>query len=250
MEIKHPHGNVKIAFIIGIANFISKFIFLILKIFLKINSNSNEIIISRATYAPWKIEKEFSTLYSKLKFLTLLDERRFFTLFSIVQQIKNLDGEILDVGCMRGGVGLLMSKINQKGNTYLIDTFAGFHEMEKYHKKNMFIFTDISEIKKNIKELKLKKTYVIKQKFPKKENLKKIKKLKMCHIDVNTYISTKNSYNFIKGKIIKGGFIIFDDYGIFGVEQVTNFVNKIKKSDKKKFHFIDNYMGQCILIRK
>ena len=72
----------------------------------------------------------------------------------------------------------------------------------------------------------------------------------MCHIDVNTYISTKNSYNFIKGKIIKGGFIIFDDYGIFGVEQVTKFVNKIKKSDKKKFHFIDNYMGQCILIRK
>ena len=36
---------------------------------------------------------------------------------------------------MRGGVGIMMSKINLKGSTYLIDTFDGFHEEEKYHKK-------------------------------------------------------------------------------------------------------------------
>ena len=50
--------------------------------------------------------------------------------------------------------------------------------------------------------------------------------------------------------MIKGGFIIFDDYGIFGVEQVTRFVNEIKIKEKKNFHFINNYMGQCILIKK
>ena len=60
---------------------------------------------------------------------------------------------------MKGGAGLLISKINQKGSTYLIDTFSGFHEEEKYHKKNMFIFTGISEIKDNIKKLKLKKNF-------------------------------------------------------------------------------------------
>ena len=250
MKIKHPHGNIKIAFIKKVADFVSSFILLILKIFLRIDSNSNEIIISRATYAPWKIDNEFSKLYSKLKFLTLLDEKRLFTLFNISHQIKNLEGDILDLGCMKGGAGLLISKINQKGSTYLIDTFSGFHEEEKYHKKDMFVFTGISEIKGNIKKLKLKKTFVIKQQFPDKKNLKNIKKLKMCHVDVNTYVSTKNSYNFIKNKIIKGGFIVFDDYGIFGVEQVTNFVNKIKRRDKKEFHFINNYMGQCILIKK
>ena len=68
MKIKHPHGNNKMAFIKGMANFISKTIFLILKIFLNINSKNNEIIISRATYAPWKFDKQFITLYPKLKF--------------------------------------------------------------------------------------------------------------------------------------------------------------------------------------
>ena len=151
---------------------------------------------------------------------------------------------------MRGGVGMMMSKINLKGSTYLIDTFSGFKEEEKYHKKDIFVFTDISEIQKNIKKLKLKRINILKQKFPDTSKLKGIKKIKFCHIDVNTYSSTRRSYNYVKKKLIKNGIIIFDDYGIFGVEQVTKFVNEIKIKDKKRFYFIDNYMGQCILIKK
>ena len=139
MKIKHVHGNLKIAFIIGIANFITKLIFLVLKIFLNIDAKYNEIIISRATYAPWKIDNIFVKIYLQLNSLTLLDEKRFFTIYSILQQIKNINGDILDIGCMRGGVGMMMSKINLKGNTYLIDTFSGFKEEEKYHKKDMFV---------------------------------------------------------------------------------------------------------------
>ena len=250
MKIRHPHGNIKIAFIKSIANFISKSIFSILKFFLDIDAKSNEIIISRATYAPWKVDNSFAKIYSRLNSLTLLDEKRFFTIFSILQQLKNINGDILDIGCMRGGVGMMMSKINLKGNTYLIDTFSGFKEEEKYHKKDIFVFTGITELKNNIKNFKLKNINVLKQKFPNEKELKKIKKLKLCHIDVNTFRSTKNSYNYVKKKLIKGGFIVFDDYGIFGVEQVTEFVNKIKIKDKKKFYFINNYMGQCILIKK
>ena len=152
MKIRHPHGNVKIAFIKGIANFISKSILLVLKFFLDIDTKSNEIIISRATYAPWKIEDQFIEIYSQLKFLTLLDEKRFFTIYSILQQLKYINGDILDLGCMRGGVGMMMSKINLKGNTYLIDTFSGFQEEEKYHKKNIFVFTGIFLLLENHKK--------------------------------------------------------------------------------------------------
>ena len=250
MTINHPHGNIKISFIKAIAALLSSTIFFVLRFFLDINSKSNQIIISRATYAPWKIEKEFADLYPKLSFLTLLDQQRLFTLFNIIQQTSRMSGDILDIGCMRGGAGLLMSSFNSKGGTYLIDTFDGFHEEEKYHKKNIFIFKGIDELKKNIKDFKLKRTYVLKQVFPDRKKLKNINKLKVCHIDVNTYQSTKNSYNYVKKKIVKAGFIVFDDYGIFGVEQVTKFVNEIKKKDKKLFYFINNYMGQCILIKK
>ena len=250
MKIRHPHGNLKIALIKAIASFFSRLVLLILKFFLDIDTKTNEIIISRATYAPWKIDNKFLKIYSKLKLLTLLDEKRFFTIYTILHQLKNIDADILDLGCMRGGVGMMMSKINLNGNTYLIDTFSGFKEEEKYHKKDIFVFTSISEIEKNIKKLNLKKIYILKQKFPNTSKLKNIKRLKLCHIDVNTYRSTKKSYNYVKKKLIKGGIIIFDDYGIFGVEQVTKFVNEIKLRDKKHLYFISNYMGQCILIKK
>ena len=250
MKIRHPHGNLKIAFIKSIANFISKSIFFILKFFFFFVSRSNEIIISRATYAPWIFFNFFLKIYSQLNLLTLLDEKRFFTIYSILQQLKNINGDILDIGCMRGGVGMMMSKINEKGNTYLIDTFSGFKEEEKYHKKNIFVFTGVGELKENIKNFKLKNINILKQKFPNEQKLKNIKNLKLCHIDVNTYKSTKNSYNYVKKKLIKGGFIVFDDYGIFGVEQVAKFVDEIKIKDKKKFYFVNNFMGQCILIKK
>ena len=156
-----------------------------------------------------EVDNTFVKIYLQLNSLTLLDEKRFFTIYSILQQIKNINGDILDIGCMRGGVGMMMSKINLKGNTYLIDTFSGLHEEEKYSQKRYVCFTGIEELKENIKYFNLKKIKILKQNFPNKEKLKNIKKLKLCHIDVNTYRSTKNSYNYVKKKLVKGEFYYF-----------------------------------------
>ena len=41
-----------------------------------------------------------------------------------------------------------------------------------------------------------------------------------------------------KNKIVKNGIIIFDDYGIHGVEKVTEFVNRIIKKERRNFIFI------------
>ena len=53
----------------------------------------------------------------------------------------------------------------------------------------------------------------------------------------------------VKKKMIKGGIIIFDDYGIYGVDGIKKFINEIARKNKKDFSFIYNFMGQCILIK-
>jgi len=251
MNIYHVHGNKKIFFIKSCAKILNYLILLILSFFLKINRSKNEIIISSAFYAPWKEDQNFYSFYRKIENLTLLDTKRLYTLWYFARDLQNVNSNILDVGCMQGGAGFLMSKVNKKGYTYLFDTFEGFFEEEKFHKKKHFLYKDIKAVKNNLKKLGLKNTKIYKCQFPNGliSSFKK-KKFKICHLDVNTYKSTKKSFEFVKNRMIKGGIIIFDDYGIYGVDSIRKFINRISKKNKKDFSFVYNFMGQCIVIKK
>mgnify|MGYP001212942116 CR=1 FL=1 len=251
MTTKHPAGNLKIKILKIGKDIISNLIMFFLSFIFNINKNSNEIIISTAFYAPWKEDKEFKLFYKNIENLTLLDTKRLYTLWYFAKSLKNINASILDVGCMFGGAGFAMSKANKTGSTYLFDTFEGFKTEEEFHKKSHFIYKDISEVKKNIKKFNLKNTQVFKCYFPQKikKNLA-LKKIKLCHIDVNVYDSTKKTFNYIERRMIKGGIIIFDDYGIHGVDSIKKFILKISKSHNKSFSFVYNFMGQCILIKK
>jgi O-methyltransferase len=245
-KIEHVHGNLRIFITKLFAQILTKVIFSLFKVFYpKINTKNNQILISRATYAPWKEKKKFINIYKKIYNLTLLDISRLYTLFYLSEQIKNLKGDILDIGCMKGGTGLLIAHINNLGKVYLFDTFEGFLDKEDLHKNNIFKYNNFNEIRKLIKKYKLSNTFVYKKKFPDDLNKLKIRKIKLCHIDVNTYFSTKKTFEYVKNKIVKGGYIIFDDYGIHGVEKVTKLINHLYAKETKKFHFIFNYFGQC-----
>ena len=78
----------------------------------------------------------------------------------------------------------------------------------------------------------------------------KNRKYKLCHLDVNTYKSTKKSFEFVKDRLIKGGVVVFDDYGIYTTDSIKRYVKQIEAKNKRDFTFIYNYMGQCILIKK
>ncbi len=252
MSVNHVVGNNKIFFIKKSAKILSYIVLLILSFFLKINRKNSELIISTAFYAPWKDNKDFTSIYNKVKKLTLLDHARAYTLWYLSNDLKNLSGNIFDVGCMEGGAGFIMSKANKKGFVYLFDTFEGFLEEGKYHKrKKHFVYEDIQTVKKNLKQFMLKNTKVFKCKFPLGISPSiKNKKIKLCHIDVNTHRSTKNAFNFVRNRMVKGGAIVFDDYGVYTADNIKKYVKLISKKHKKDFSFIYNYMGQCILIKK
>tara|TARA_A100001015_G_C15037538_1_gene737289 strand:- start:1312 stop:2061 length:750 start_codon:yes stop_codon:yes gene_type:complete len=247
-KIKHPHGNFRSFLLKFIKRLFEKILRFFVSFVCKLD-NYDEIIISTATHVPWRKDKNFFQFYKKIKRFTLLDPPRSYTLWQCAKNLQNTNGQILDIGCMMGGAGFIMSKRNKKGNSYLFDSFSGFKKDDGLHKKDVFYYDEIEEVKRNIKKLKLKKTFVFKAYFPKRIKVN-IKNIKLCHIDVNTFGDTKLIFNFIDKKIIKGGIIVFDDFGIWGVNGIKKFIYSIEKKFEKKYYFFKNYMGQCILIKK
>jgi len=249
--MSHPVGNIKIKIIKFSAEYLSKFLIFFLSFFIKIDKKRSEIIISNAILAPWKFDEKFQHIYKKIRSKTILDVRRLYTLWYYAKLLSHKRGAILDLGCLLGGAGFLMSYVNKLGNVYLIDTFEGYVDKSKFFKRGTFEYASVREVGENIQYLKLRNTFVIKGNFPHIEDkIKNFTKIKMCHIDMNTYQSTKKSFFFIHDKVIKGGIIVFDDYGTYGAENIVNFVNKIEKKYNKFYYFFYNYQGQCILIKK
>jgi len=250
MEYQHPLGNFKIRFVKFLAKLLNNVSITILRFFFKIDKNSSELIISSAFYAPWKEDIDFKNFNFLINGTTLLDNKRLYTLYNLSKSQRKISGDILDIGCLKGGAGFVMSYANLKGKVHLVDSFEGIIDNEKNHNKDHFIFKNINFVKNKIKELKLKNTFVHKGIFPGSFKNKILsKKIKLCHIDVNTFQSTKKTFEYVEKRLVKNGIIVFDDYGIFSVNGVKKFVDKLMKSNKN-FIFINNYMGQCILIKK
>ena len=65
------------------------------------------------------------------------------------------------------------------------------------------------------------------------------------HIDLNSSDATKSSLDFFYGKLIKGGVILFDDYG--GFEDTRNVIDNF--FDDKNGHFINYPTGQGVFIK-
>ena len=47
---------------------------------------------------------------------------------------------------------------------------------------------------------------------------------------MNTYTDTKKIFNFLHKKIIRGGILVFDDFGIWGVDGIKKIVYEIEKN--------------------
>ena len=73
------------------------------------------------------------------------------------------------------------------------------------------------------------------------------KPISFAHIDVDTYISAKESLNFILSNSINGAMIILDDYGGWFTDGITKFGNEIKSNNK--LVVVPNHLGQLIIYK-
>lgn len=236
-------------------NLLTSFLFKLFQLNLRYKEKRSEygLEIFEYFYLPWKVNEEFNTAYKKISEFTLNPKSRLYTIYEFSKHSLKDETSFIEVGTWKGGVCGLVSLTNKDKNIdiYACDTFEGVKNAsshDTYFKNGEYADAKFDDIL-NIQEIANYKFNVVKGVFPSSFlNIKLNKPISFAHIDVDTYISAKESFEYISENLIQGGVIILDDYGGWFTDGITKFGEELKKS--KDYFAVPNHLGQLVIYKK
>ncbi len=217
------------------------------------NDFIHQQIIPFASYAPWENDEGFKEIFTAINGHTLIDQYRCYELWELARQVAPLSGDVIEVGVWKGGTGTVIAKaseINSESKVYLCDTFEGVvkaGENDTIYKGGEHRDTSEEIVTGLLDKVNLKNTTILKGIFPEDFAEKMAdKSYKFCHIDVDTYASAKDIFDFVWPRMVTGGVVVFDDFGFWGCEGVTRLVNNLHLPDGFKVY---NLNGHGLIIK-
>jgi O-methyltransferase len=209
-------------------------------------------IIPHSTYSPWLDDQAFIELYAEIKAFTMVDIYRCYELYSLAAQMTSVAGEVVEVGVWRGGSAALIAGANSERVIHLFDTFEGVAKADKAYDTlyagGEHADTDQTIVRKLFQKIGVKCT-INSGIFPEDTLHFLPESICFAHIDVDTYSSAKDAFIPIWHRTQPNGIVVFDDYGFFGCEGVTQFVNEITSTINDAL-FVHNLNGHALLIKK
>ena len=204
-------------------------------------------------YLPWKTESNFNQYYKTVYDFTLNPKSRLYTIYDFSLRYLEENSVFVEVGTWRGGVCGLISLAHSEKNLkiYCCDTFTGVKNSSD--KASFFTDNEYSDASiNNLKDLEKKvnhKFEIVKGVFPNSfDKISLESPISMAHIDVDTYLSAKESFDFIFNNLKDSGLIILDDYGGWFTDGVTKFGEELK--NRSDMIVVPNHIGQLIIFKK
>jgi O-methyltransferase len=215
-----------------------------------------QVVVPHATYSPWWNDAEFQAVWLQVRDATFVDIYRLYELWSLVGQVADLRGDILEVGVWRGGSGATMAARSRRDGSdatvYLCDTFAGVAKAgdeDADYRGGELADTSRALVEGLIAELKLDNVRIFEGIFPDDTGDQvPATQLRLCHIDVDVYESAKGVFEWAWPKLVPGGVVVFDDYGFYMQEGVTRYVNELAKRDD--LTFVHNLNGHAVVLKR
>ncbi|MEM1944168.1 MAG: TylF/MycF/NovP-related O-methyltransferase [Nitrososphaerota archaeon] len=199
-------------------------------------------------------KKKLNPFYhSKLDYegRTMLSEEKASIISRIVNYLSSLHGDLVEVGCWKGGCSKIMRDNSQLGEVFAFDTFSGLPALGEEDNmqalgEGFYSDADYEDVKRYLGS---ERVHVIKGKFPdsKPRGFGK-RKLKFAHIDVNLYEYTLKALKTLYPMMVPGGVIVLDDYKKDSCRGVEKAIDEFVKN--KKLHTFHPYgIDQCIIIK-
>jgi O-methyltransferase len=203
--------------------------------------------------APWLTDEAFSQLYNKIRGNTLLDRNRCYALYLLMDQIKDVPGNMLEVGTWRGGTAGIFTTMLPNKKIYLADTFTGVVKSAEWEHYKDKAHDDTSEelvVDFLQKDLGVSNFQTLMGIFPEDTGqVIKDETFAFVYLDVDVYQSTKDAFHYVWDTVSKNGIVAFDDYGMISAcGGIKKFIDEIKDDNDKIF--LQNLNAQAYIIKK
>jgi O-methyltransferase len=216
-----------------------------------------ECINPTADYAPWNVDPVFREVYQRIEPATFVDKYRCYELWWLVAQSAKLaSGALLEVGVWRGGTGAIIAAAARNcgldAPVYLCDTFQGVvkaGEHDPVYRDGQHHDTSPELVKRLLADVVGGNSIrVVSGIFPEESPARlEQEKLRFCHIHVDVYRSAKEITEWLWEKLVVGGIVVYDDYGIQGCDGVTRFVEEMAGLDDRIV--IANLNGHAVIVK-
>ena len=174
-----------------------------------------------STFSPWVQDPVIEGIIEQLlanQRITLVSRDRCWILMNLARQALNHEGEFWEAGVYQGGTALLLNKVIKEGNSErklrLFDTFEGMPQPDARidkHRAGDFADTHIE----SVKDIVGRDSYIDFRKGFLPDTFKGLEDavIAMVHVDLDIYPSIIDACEFIYGRMVTGGVMVFDDYG-------------------------------------
>ena len=122
-------------------------------------------------------------------------------------------------------------------------------EKDTYYKGGEHSNTSVELVRGFLDEMGLAWVELLPGTFP-EETGKAVEDLRfaLAHIDVDVYQSARDAFQWVWPRLVDGGLVVFDDYGFYGCEGVTEFVNELMEK-YPDLPVLPNLSGQSVVVK-
>ena len=220
------------------------------------NFYNNKLTAKRYFNIIKNYKKPFSKTFILRNFGLFIGDKSLFKIlkcFELIEQIKNIKGDVVEFGVWNGNNLVTMKKIFDyfeiKKNIIGYDNFKG---MPVPVKKNSFV-GEIDLINYIKKFFRLGNIKIIKDDIMNLEkHYKDFPKLSMIYIDCDLYKTTSKILETLSNKLNKNGLIVFDEANFNINKGEGKAAREFYKKNKKKFDkiILKKYYQPDLILRK
>jgi O-methyltransferase len=198
----------------------------------------------------WDTNEAFVSLLKQIEGRSVVGRERCFMLYQLVRHTTGMDGDIAEVGVYKGGTAKLIAKVAAETTktVHLFDTFSGMPPTDitkDLHKEKDFSDAPLDDVKMYLKDCSNVRFYP--GFFP--DTSDDVSNLRFClvHIDVDIYKSVADCCKFFYPRMVKGGIMVFDDYGFLSCPGAKTAVDEFFANKPEYPCYLP--MGECFVIK-